>query len=67
MGPLQVKNAILRAFQDIKLSSFVVLKTMESGHHLVKAEEQDVDGDGAIKKRGCLYLCEKYEVIKSSA
>ena len=42
----------------------VFIQTTESGHHLIRAEEQDLDGSGAIKKRGCLYLChcEKYEV-----
>lgn len=63
MGPLEVKNVILRAFQDIKLSSYVVLETIENGQHLIKADLQDLDGVGAIKRRGCLYLCQKYEVI----
>lgn len=66
MGYLEVKDAIFCAFQEFNLSSFVVLDTTESGHHLTKAKEQDINGDVAIKKRGCLYLCEKYEVLKNS-
>ena len=62
MAPLQVKNAILHAFEELHLESFVVLETTESGHCLIKAEEQNIDVEWAIKKRGCIYLCENYEV-----
>lgn len=57
-----MKNVILRAFEDLQLTAFVVLVTTESGHHLIKADNQDISGECAIQRRGCLYLCEKCEV-----
>ena len=62
MTALQVKNIILRAYEDLKLTTFVVLDTTESGHHLIKADDQDMNGESAIRRRGCLHLCEKFEV-----
>ena len=61
MTALQVKKAILRAFQDHQVTTFTVLQS-ESGHNLKVANGQDIDGEMAIKRRGCLYLHEKCEV-----
>ena len=66
MAPLQVKNSLLQAFQEFNLQSFVLLDTMECGHNLIKSEEQNINGEWAIKKRGCIYLCEKYEERKNA-
>lgn len=62
MKPVEVKDAILRVFKDLHISSFVDLNTVDSGHTLVRAEEQEIDGEYAVNRRGSLYLCEKLEV-----
>ena len=59
MIPLEVKDAILRLFKDLHITSFVVLDTVESGHTLVRADNQELDG---VSRRGSLCLCEKFEV-----
>ena len=62
MKAAEVKDAILRVFKDLHISSFIVLDTLDSGHTLVRAEEKSIDGAHAVGRRGCLYLCEKLEV-----
>ena len=62
MKPMEVKEAILKVFKDFHLTSSVVLDTIDTGHTLVQADEQNIDGEIAICRRGCLYLCEKLEV-----
>ena len=62
MSPLEVKNAILRIFKDLNVTSFIVLDMAESGRTLVQAENQNIDGESAVNRRGCLYLCEMFEV-----
>ena len=51
MTALQVKNIILRAYEDLKLTTFVVLDTTESSHHLIKNGERK-----ANLKCACIYL-----------
>lgn len=62
MAPSEVKDNILRAFKEFKITSFMVLDTINSGHTLVRADEQEIDGEHAINRRGALYLCEEVEV-----
>ena len=62
MKPAEVKDAILDVFKDLHLTSFIALETVDSGHILVRAKEQNIDGEIAISRRGCLYLCYKLEV-----
>lgn len=50
---------------DLNVASFTVLDMAESGHPLVPAENQNIDGESAVNRRGCLYLCEKFEVSKT--
>ena len=59
MSPLQVKNAILRAFEGV-ISNFTVLESDQCGHNLFQSPKQDIDGEAAVQRRGCLYLCEEY-------
>lgn len=56
----EIHNLINRAFN---VSSFTVLETDSSGHNLLKCAIQCVDGEFAVSRRGCLYLCETYEVM----
>lgn len=67
MKPMEVKEAILKVFKDFHLTSYVVLDTVDTGHTLVQADEQNIDGEVAISRRGCLYLCEKLEVREQAA
>ncbi|KAL5505619.1 hypothetical protein EMCRGX_G007083 [Ephydatia muelleri] len=54
MSNLQIRNAIIRAF---KVSSFSFLESDKKGH-LTRFDNDSLDGEGAVKRRGCLYLCE---------
>ena len=54
MSNLQIRNAIIRAF---KVSSFSFLESDKKGH-LTRFDNDFLDGEGAVKRRGCLYLCE---------
>ena len=62
MKPVEVKDAILQVFKAHHISSFIVLDTVDSGHTLVRAEEQNIDGEYAVNRRGSLYLCQKFQV-----
>lgn len=62
MMALQVKNAILPAFQLINMTKFTYHESINSGQHLCQTFNQDVDGECAIQRRGCLYLCEEFKV-----
>ena len=62
MSPLEVKNTKLRIFKDLNVTSFIVLDMAESGRTLVQAENQNIDGESAVNRRGCLYLCEMFDV-----
>ena len=56
MIALEVKNCIMRAFQDHQIKTFVVLDVLESGHTLIQADEQDINGDSAANRRLPVYL-----------
>ena len=43
MTPNEVKDAILQIFKSLQVTSFVVLEVVESGHSLVRAENQNID------------------------
>ena len=53
--PSEVKDNILRDFKEFKISSFVVLDTIDFDHTLVHADEQEIDGENAINRRGSLF------------
>lgn len=42
-------------------SRFVFLECDNTGHHLVKGANQDINGDDAVEWKGCLYLCESFK------
>ena len=54
MSNLQIRNAIIRAF---KVSSLSFLDSDKKGH-LTRMDSDSLDGEGAVKRRGSLYLCE---------
>ena len=54
MSNLEIRNAIIRAF---KVSSFSFLDS-DKKRHLTRLDNDYLDGEGAVKRRGCLYLCE---------
>ena len=56
----EVKNQVVRAF---KVDKFVVLECDSTGHNLVKAADQSIDGEKAVDRKGGLYLCEKFEYV----
>ena len=60
MSSQEVKNAILHAFDGI-VSNFTVLECDQFGHNLFQAE-QNLDGEAAVQRRGCIYLCEEFKV-----
>ena len=60
--PLQVRNVIMRGFHHIHgFSSYTVLEC-DANNYLKKSQNQEVDGEGVVSRRGCLYLCEEHEV-----
>ena len=59
MSPKEVNDLVVKAFG---IEGYTVLECDVSGHNLVKSSEQEIDGDAAVGRRGCLYLCEKFEV-----
>lgn len=59
MSPKEVNDLVVKAFG---VEGYKVLECDVSGHNLVKSSEQEMDGDAAVGRRGCLYLCEKFEV-----
>ena len=62
MSFLQVKNAIIRAFTRFQLSHFTILECDQGCHNLSRACVQEIDGEKVLQRRGCLYLCEEFEV-----
>lgn len=42
-------------------------KHIDAGHTMSQSDVQDVDGDTSIHLRGCVYLCDKFEVRVGSA
>ena len=59
MSSQEIRNKILKTFN---ISTYTVLACDRTGHVLLKSGDQDLDGVAAIDRRGCLYLCETFEV-----
>ena len=63
MTPADVHKKIEQAFN---VHNFVYLECDNTGHGLVRGAEQDINGEDAVDRKGCLYLCERFfEVSKS--
>ena len=62
MSNLEVKNQIIRAFQ---VSEFVVLECDSTGHNLIRAADQKIDGETVVDRKGALYLCEKFDLVST--
>ena len=60
MSNLEVKNQIIRTFQ---VSEFVVLECDSTGHNLIRAADQTIDGETVVDRKGALYLCEKFDLV----
>ena len=54
MSNLEIQNVIIRAY---RVSSFSFLDSDKKGH-LTRLDSDCLDGEGAVKRRGSLYLCE---------
>lgn len=59
MSSVEIRTKILKAFE---VSQYTVLESDGTGNGLLKASEQDIDGMYAAERRGCLYLCQSFEV-----
>ena len=59
MSSKEVEDKIHRAFQ---VTGYTVLECDSNGHTLLKSCDQDIDGDAIAQRRGCLYLCETFQV-----
>lgn len=59
MSSQEIRDKIVGAF---KISDYTVLEVDSSGHYLLKACDQNVDGVMAADRRGSLYLCETFKV-----
>lgn len=59
MNAKEVKDKISKAFE---VSNYTVLECDSNGHSLLKCCDQDIDGDTVAQRRGCLYLCETFQV-----
>ena len=55
----EIKSKITGAFQ---VSKYTVLESDSSGHNLVRCSDQRIDGVAVVQRRGCLYLCEAFQV-----
>ena len=62
MSNLEVKNQIIRAFQ---VPEFVVLECDSTGHNLIRAADQKIDGETVVDQKGALYLCEKFDLVST--
>lgn len=62
MSYQEVKNKIIRAFS---VNDFVVLDCDTSGHSLIKCEDQHIDGEKVIGRKGGLYLCKEFNMVCS--
>lgn len=61
MKPEEVKSKILKAFV---VDEFIVLDCNGTGHGLVKCADQVLDGEKAVNRKGALYLCKKFTVVR---
>lgn len=61
MKPDEVKRLILKAFG---VTHYTVLHCDGVSKYLMKSSEQNIDGNGMVDRRGCLYLCENMQVAK---
>ena len=55
----------MKVTRGIKISTafdVAVLECDKNSHSLIKCCDQEVDGDAIAQRRGCLYLCEIFEV-----
>ena len=59
MNAKELKHKISGAFH---VSDYTILEFANSGHTLVKCYDQEIDGDAVTQRRGCLYLCEAFQV-----
>ena len=59
MNAKAIREKILRGFGVL---DYTVLGCDSTGHNLLKSCDQDLDGELVIQRRGCLYLCEVFEV-----
>lgn len=59
MNHEEVHTKILKAFE---ISKYTVLESNGTGHGLLKASEQNIDGSYVAERRGCLYMCQSFEV-----
>ena len=59
MSSKEVKDKISGAFQ---VSDYTILECAGNGHTLLKCCDQEIDGDTVVQRRGCLYLCETFQV-----
>jgi hypothetical protein len=57
MSELQAKNPIMQSFRTLQIESWTVMDTRDN--HLEAAENQSLDGEDIINRKGCLYLCQK--------
>lgn len=62
MSFLQVKSVIIRAFTRFQVSRLTVLESDQGCHNLYRAAQQEINGEEAVQRRGCFYLCEEIEV-----
>lgn len=62
MSNLEVKNQIIRAF---KVPEYVVLECDSTGHNLIRAADQTLDGEKVVDRKGALYLCENFELVST--
>ncbi len=62
MNAKPIREKILHGFGVL---DYTVLECDSTGHTLLKSCDQDnIDGELAIQRRGCLYLCEVFEVCR---
>ena len=61
MKPNEVKKLIVKAFG---VTRYTVLQCDGVSKYLIKSSEQNIDGNGMVDQRGCLYLCENMEVAR---
>lgn len=57
MTNLQVEACVKKSFKNLKIDKFSLLETDSSGHFLSHSPVK-IDGDGVVRRRGALYLCE---------
>lgn len=58
MTPLEVRNQVIQGFRQLAdLESWTVLDCTDN--HLSVAKEQVLNGEDVVKRKGCLYLCQK--------